>query len=230
MACNAPLLTGTNHPTPDEAVPATFCRSRSSRRSSYNPHMTAIQHFSGSAPIPANNLRRLVLLRTTAIGGLTLVVVTTQWLLGLGIPLGLPLSILALMALALSCQSKEPTGGGATSSSAAITAPSASTMDAKEAGCAALKAEFRKTYEAAGRSCQKDSDCTCCPGGIDPAGCGTVMNQKSASELYRIYAKVRKDCGLDRHCAPRLCRAGCRNGGCVELPREEFDQPRLEVK
>lgn len=61
--------------------------------------MTAIQHSSNSATIPANNLRRLVLLRGTAIGGLVLVVSMTQWLLGLGSPLELPLSILALMAL-----------------------------------------------------------------------------------------------------------------------------------
>ena len=61
--------------------------------------MIATQRISGSPRVPANNLRRLVLLRTTAIGGLALVVGITQWLLGLGIPLGLPLFILAVMAL-----------------------------------------------------------------------------------------------------------------------------------
>ena len=61
--------------------------------------MNATQRLSGAAPVPANNLRRLVLLRSTAIGGLALVVGATQWLLGLGIPLALPLAILAVMAL-----------------------------------------------------------------------------------------------------------------------------------
>jgi two-component system sensor histidine kinase RegB len=61
--------------------------------------MNAPLRIPGSAHVPANNLRRLMLLRTTAIGGLALVVGMTQWLLGLGIPLGLPLSILAVMAL-----------------------------------------------------------------------------------------------------------------------------------
>lgn len=61
--------------------------------------MIANQRLSGSPRVPANNLRRLVLLRTTAIGGLAVVVGITQWLLGLGIPLGLPLFILAIMAL-----------------------------------------------------------------------------------------------------------------------------------
>lgn len=48
--------------------------------------------------LPVNNLRRLVLLRGTAIVGLMVVVAITQIIVGLAVPIALPLAILLLMA------------------------------------------------------------------------------------------------------------------------------------
>lgn len=52
-----------------------------------------------SGPLPVNNLRRLVLLRGTAIVGLAVVVGVTQLLVGLAVPVALPLAVLLLMAM-----------------------------------------------------------------------------------------------------------------------------------
>lgn len=52
-----------------------------------------------SGPLPANNLRRLVLLRGTAIVGLAVVVGVIQLLVGLAVPVTLPLAVLLLMAM-----------------------------------------------------------------------------------------------------------------------------------
>ncbi|MGB5234157.1 MAG: hypothetical protein WBN85_03120, partial [Candidatus Macondimonas sp.] len=52
-----------------------------------------------SGPLPANNLRRLVLLRGTAIFGLGVVVGLTRLVVGLAVPVALPLAVLLLMAM-----------------------------------------------------------------------------------------------------------------------------------
>ena len=66
---------------------------------SYNPGMTLnLSPFGTGGPLPVNNLRRLVLLRSTAIAGLAGVVGVAQLLVGLAVPIALPLAILLLMA------------------------------------------------------------------------------------------------------------------------------------
>ncbi|HBG51738.1 MAG TPA: hypothetical protein DDW89_08025, partial [Gammaproteobacteria bacterium] len=65
----------------------------------YNHQMNPHQSLRGQTHVPANNLHRLVLLRGTAHFGLAAVVVVAHWLLGLAVPLGLPLIILGVMVI-----------------------------------------------------------------------------------------------------------------------------------
>lgn len=90
--------------------------------------------------------------------------------------------------------------------------------------CEKLREEFQTLLGAATTHCSNDEDCSCGPGGIEPAGCGRIMNKQSAEKLYGAYSRFRQQCGLDLHCAPRRCLAACENGSCVE--RHE----RLEVQ
>ncbi|PKN49992.1 MAG: hypothetical protein CVU63_00560 [Deltaproteobacteria bacterium HGW-Deltaproteobacteria-20] len=83
--------------------------------------------------------------------------------------------------------------------------------------CVELRARFRQLHEAAGMHCTANTDCTCGPGGIDPAGCGQIMNRESAERLLPLYREVAKRCGLDRRCAPSRCLAACQNGTCTRL-------------
>jgi hypothetical protein len=74
--------------------------------------------------------------------------------------------------------------------------------------------------------CAANTDCTCGPGGIDPAGCGQVMNRESAERLFPLYRDVAKRCGLDRHCAPSRCLVSCQNGSCTR----QYDTPDVDLR
>ncbi|RLB51881.1 MAG: hypothetical protein DRI90_22630 [Deltaproteobacteria bacterium] len=96
-------------------------------------------------------------------------------------------------------------------------APSVSAAaSASSAPCEALRKRFGERLAAASNACKTAADCTCSPGGINPAGCGQVVDRESAKELYSLYNQFRTDCGLDRHCAPRRCRVKCTNSYCRE--------------
>jgi hypothetical protein len=115
----------------------------------------------------------------------------------------LVLLLLAESCLAFGCHS--PSNASASASSQVPQDP-----------CDQLRGDFQTLLGAATTHCSKDDDCTCGPGGIEPAGCGRIMNRESAEKLFRAYTRFHRQCDLDLHCAPETCRAACENARCVQ--------------
>ena len=134
--------------------------------------------------------------------------------------------VVLVMVCSISCKRDAPSPSGAVSATASAAA--SASVNEQEAACQALKEQFRKKLGAAETWCESSADCACSPGGIDPGGCGRVMNRKSANALYDIYTKFHAQCSLDRACAPRRCNAKCDEGRCVRGVDTPPELPEIE--
>lgn len=120
-------------------------------------------------------------------------------------------------------------GKAAASSSVADGSPASSASDTGSgptAECEALRRRFRERLATATNGCKTAADCTCSPGGIEPAGCGRVVDSASAKALYLLYNQIREDCGLDFNCAATRCLVKCSGGHC-QRDHEQTDRPQL---
>jgi hypothetical protein len=109
-----------------------------------------------------------------------------------------------------------PSGAAADPTAPQPSATASSEPDESTAKCKSLRKRFADRLAGATNACKTSADCTCSPGGIDPAGCGQVVDSETAKALYLLYNEFRTDCGLDRNCAPRRCLTQCTNGYCRE--------------
>lgn len=137
-------------------------------------------------------------------------------------------TLCALAGCKRNSSSSAPSPGStapATAAPQAATAGSATAAPSDDdARCESLRKRFRDRLAAASNACESDGDCTCSPGGIEPAGCGRVVDRKTAKELYELYDTIRTDCGLDFQCGAQRCLARCVGGRC-QRDAERIDGP-----
>ena len=89
--------------------------------------------------------------------------------------------------------------------------------------CEVLLARIQEVVDAAPSRCATDEDCAMYGGGtID---CGGAVDKVTAAEVERLTEEYWKlGCRQPVACAPRIARAICDDGRCIEVSDREYDK------